>query len=81
MRIHFVDIIRVLLLRYWKKDPSTRDSVKEICSIESEGKVTKSTASDWFQYIKHGDFILILPFILLAELWDRVNENYELYLN
>jgi [histone H3]-lysine36 N-dimethyltransferase SETMAR len=47
--------IRVLLRHYWKKGLSTRAAVKEICSVEGEGSVSKSTASEWFQRFSEGD--------------------------
>lgn len=50
--------IRVLLRHYWKKGLSTREAVTEICSVEGEGKVSKSTAAEWFQRFNQGDVSL-----------------------
>ena len=41
--------IRVLLRHYWQKGLSARAAVTEICDVEGEGMVSKTTAIDWFK--------------------------------
>ena len=42
-------VIRVLLRHYWKKGLSTRAAAEEICALEGEGVVNKTTAAEWFK--------------------------------
>ena len=47
--------IRVLLRHYWKKGLSTRAAAEEICAVEGEGVVKKTTAAEWFKRFNEGD--------------------------
>lgn len=47
--------IRVLLRHYWKKGLSTRAAAEEICAVEGEGVVNKTTAAEWFKRFNEGD--------------------------
>ena len=47
--------IRVLLRHYWKKGLSARAAVAEICDVEGEGMVSKTTAIDWFKRFNNGE--------------------------
>lgn len=47
--------IRVLLRHYWRKGLSATAAVKEICSIEGDGVVSKTTAVNWFNRFQSGD--------------------------
>jgi histone-lysine N-methyltransferase SETMAR len=48
--------IRVLLRHYWKKGLSARATAAEICKVEGEGTIGKTTAIKWFKRFEDGDF-------------------------
>ena len=47
--------VRVLLRHCWKKGQSARAAAKEICDVEGEGAMSKSTAASWFKRFQDGD--------------------------
>jgi transposase len=48
-------VIRILLRHYWKKGLSARAAAKEICEVEGDGAVSKSTAIEWFKRFNEGN--------------------------
>ncbi|CAF3995430.1 unnamed protein product [Rotaria sp. Silwood1] len=48
--------IRVFLRHYWKKGLSTRAAAAEICEVEGEGTIGKTTAIKWFKRFEDDDF-------------------------
>ena len=43
---------------YWKKGYSARAATKEICDVEGDGAVSKSTTCNWFRRFQNGDINL-----------------------
>lgn len=47
--------IRIILKFLWKKGLTARAAVKEICDMEGNGYVSKTTAAKWFKRFAEGD--------------------------
>lgn len=48
-------VIRGLIRQYWKKCLNPYDTIKEICNVEGESAVYKTTIQEWFAKFERGD--------------------------